>query len=114
MMSIVVACLPALVQPVSRFIRNRKLDKSLASGANTPGNVGYSNMSGSRSKILSSVTESGDKSMADGIWKTSTTRMEAGSRAGSANTDEMELVERGSKQYAGHKGQHSYVTQWSV
>jgi hypothetical protein len=110
MMSIVVACLPALVQPVSRFIRNRKLDKSQGSTSNTPG---FSNMS--RSKILGgSVTEPGDKSLRDGIWKTSTTRMEAGSRAGSANTDEVELVERGSKQYGGHKGQHSYVTQWSV
>jgi hypothetical protein len=115
MMSIVVACLPALVQPVSRFIRNRKLDRSHASGANTPGNTGYSNMSGSRSKMLGgSATDPDDKSMGDGIWKTSTTRMEAGSRAGSANTDEMELVERGSKQYGDHKGQHSYVTQWSV
>ena len=112
-MSIVVACLPALVQPVSRFIRNRKLDISQGSTSNNTGNIGYSNMS--RSKAMGgSVTDPDDKSMGDGIWKTSVTRMDAGSRTGSANTDELELVEHGSKQYGGHKGQHSYVTQWSA
>jgi hypothetical protein len=111
MMSIVVACLPALVQPVSRFIRNRKLDTSQGSNSNNTGNIGYSNMS--QSAIVSgSVTDPGDKDTGDGIWKTSVTRTNVDSCMGNANTDDLELLERGSKQYGGRKGQHSYVAQW--
>ena len=112
MMSIVVACLPALVQPVSRFIRNRKLDITQGSTSNNTGNIGYSNMS-RRAIAGGSVTDPGDKNMGDGIWKTSVTRMDVDSRTGSANTDTLELVEHGSNQYGGHKGQHSYVGRWS-
>jgi hypothetical protein len=113
MMSIVVACLPALVQPVSRFIRNRKLDTSQGSTFNNTGNIGYSNMS-RRAIVGGSVTDPVDKNMGDGILKTSVTRMDVDRRTGGVNTDELELVEHGSTQHGGYKTQNAYVTWQSV